>query len=648
VKTGAIRTNYLRTTLGTIILAGLLLSCTAAAAPFAYITNYGNGTVSVIDTATNLVTIDVSVGSQPFGVAVTPDGTKVYVTNYGANTVSVIKTADNSVTTPATVGSKPVGVAVSPDGSKAYVVNSGGKSVSVINTADNSVAATVTVGTLPIGIAVSPDGSNVYVANEGTKSVSVINTSDNSVAATVTVGIPAYGVSVSPDGSKLYVTSFGGKSVSVINTTDNSIAANVTVANSPEGIVVSPDNSKVYVVNAQSDNVSVINTADNSVAATVTVGNQPQGVAVSPDGSNVYVVNTLGNSVSVINTADNSVTTPVTGLSTPRGFGQFIIPPAATTTPVITTPVYAGATSVTGTATAGASIVLKINGVRQTAVTATGGTWTVTVPALATTDTLSATAWLSPNRMSAPVTATVTAAPTPTPTPTPTPASQSDGGSDNSNQAPAAPGVPGTISVNVGGTTSVTGVTVTGTGVNGLIVTSVETSGPGTGIPPPPGILNAYVDITPARYTTITGAQISFFVPQSWLDEHQLTQQEIVLYHNVGNGWQALPTTFVNSKSGENYYTATSPGFSRYAITGQLGLAGGSNVTASPTVLTIGDIAKSSTITPPTSAATMPAQTPKLTPTVLVTSTTPAAAPDTIPVLGALVLCGAIFLFKKN
>ncbi len=54
----------------------------------AYITNWGTGsgsTVSVIDTKTNTVVtaIDVVTPSfgAPFGVAVTPDGSKVYVTD---------------------------------------------------------------------------------------------------------------------------------------------------------------------------------------------------------------------------------------------------------------------------------------------------------------------------------------------------------------------------------------------------------------------------------------------------------------------------------------------------------------------------------------------------------------------------------------
>ena len=49
------------------------------AEPFFYVTNNGNDTVSVIDTATNSITATVPVGARPSGVAITPDGSFAYV-----------------------------------------------------------------------------------------------------------------------------------------------------------------------------------------------------------------------------------------------------------------------------------------------------------------------------------------------------------------------------------------------------------------------------------------------------------------------------------------------------------------------------------------------------------------------------------------
>jgi len=103
----------------------------------------------VIATATNTVTATVTVGLNPEGIAVTPDGTRVYVANFNANTVSVIAAASNKVTATVTVGANPAGVAVTPDGAHVYVANQNNNSVAVIATAGNTVTATVPVGIFP-------------------------------------------------------------------------------------------------------------------------------------------------------------------------------------------------------------------------------------------------------------------------------------------------------------------------------------------------------------------------------------------------------------------------------------------------------------------------------------------------------------------
>ena len=94
-------------------------------------------------------------------MAVTPDGKHAYVTNNGDGTVSVITTATGAVSAPITVGSRPVGVAITPDGKHVYVVNS-----SVDNFVTNDVvsngAGTVSVITTATG-AVSPRSRSATV-----------------------------------------------------------------------------------------------------------------------------------------------------------------------------------------------------------------------------------------------------------------------------------------------------------------------------------------------------------------------------------------------------------------------------------------------------------------------------------------------------
>jgi len=275
--------------------------------------------------------------NYPFGVAVSPDGTKIYVTNANGGNVSVIDTATNNVIATVNIVNVPIGyyiyyIAISPDGTKLYVDYNSRSTpitgyVSVIDTGTNTVTATVNVGDGTdsfagiAGMAVTPDGSKVYVLNRTItthETVSVIDTATNTIIANVPIGINSAAVAITPDGTKAYVANEHSNSVSVINTTNNIVTSTVTVGNSPFGVAVSPDGTRAYVttnIRRAPGNVSVIDTATNTVIDTVPVGllgSSLHGVAVSPDGTNVYVANTLTSSVAtdsiyVINTTNNTV-----------------------------------------------------------------------------------------------------------------------------------------------------------------------------------------------------------------------------------------------------------------------------------------------------------------------------------------------------
>ena len=293
---------------------------------YAYITNYGSNNISVIDTVTNTVIATVNVGFNPLGVTVNPSGTKVYVANEDG-TVSVIDTSTNTVTDSVPVGHLPYGIAINPAGTRVYVVNLGDNTVSVIDTATNTVAATVSVGDNPIGVAFTPDGLNVYVTNHDSNSVSIIDAATNTVTGTVNVGQWPIGVAVNPAGKKVYVANVYSNTVSVIDTATNTVTATVNVGESPVAVAISPDGKNVYVTNSSPisilGTVSVIDTATNNVTTKVSVGNCPYGVAVTPDRTKIYVANEDG-TISVIDTATNSVTDTVPVGQWPIAFGQFL------------------------------------------------------------------------------------------------------------------------------------------------------------------------------------------------------------------------------------------------------------------------------------------------------------------------------------
>ncbi|MFZ3172918.1 MAG: YncE family protein [Carboxydocellales bacterium] len=112
-----------------LVLAGLGLLIPGQAIaesillPRAYICNYYDDSVSVIDVATNSVIDTVYGFSGPRSVAVKPDGTEVNVANNNSSkTVSVINTATNTITANLTVGLNPQAMTRGTDGVNLYVV----------------------------------------------------------------------------------------------------------------------------------------------------------------------------------------------------------------------------------------------------------------------------------------------------------------------------------------------------------------------------------------------------------------------------------------------------------------------------------------------------------------------------------------------
>ena len=77
-----------------------------------FVSNGKDGTVSVIDIATNKITTTIAVGKHPWNMAMTPDGGKLYVANGRSDSVSVIDTATNTKIKDIAVGKRPWGVVI--------------------------------------------------------------------------------------------------------------------------------------------------------------------------------------------------------------------------------------------------------------------------------------------------------------------------------------------------------------------------------------------------------------------------------------------------------------------------------------------------------------------------------------------------------
>jgi YVTN family beta-propeller protein len=184
--------------------SGIVITPNGTRAYVTYISELGLiSVVDIVNGTKKLVEETIPVGNYSAGIAITPSGTQVYVTNLncmppfsGTNgTISLIDTATNQVkmTISDRSGLSPYGIAVSPNREQAYVVEcyfsdtSQSSSLTVINTVNNSVLQRIPVGLLPSTPVVSVDGTQIYVL-DWDHIFNIIDSTTNMVMHKVPVG----------------------------------------------------------------------------------------------------------------------------------------------------------------------------------------------------------------------------------------------------------------------------------------------------------------------------------------------------------------------------------------------------------------------------------------------------------------------------
>jgi YVTN family beta-propeller protein len=301
-----------------VAVIAAMAAASASAAQLAVIAESGGDQVSVVNSATNKpIGTPIAVGDRPESVAITPDGKYAYVTNYGGNSVSVIETGLRRNVGTIEVGEGPIGIAITPDGKYAYVTARGGNEVAVLSTATKKVVKSIPTGIEPTGVAISPTGKFAYVANHADNDVEVINTETMTLAPgePIKVGKGPMGIEFTPGGTA-YVVDEIGKEVSAINTATGKVTGIPLSEESgePRGIAISPDGTQAYVVGLGTGPISVINTGTNKVTNEIEVAGEPQEVAFAANGKTVYVTEAEAPQVQTINVETGKVGSSPIGL----------------------------------------------------------------------------------------------------------------------------------------------------------------------------------------------------------------------------------------------------------------------------------------------------------------------------------------------
>ncbi len=313
-----------------------------------YVSNSGNGSVSVIDTATNQVvdTIpDVGYGS----VLASSDGRYLYVGQYDSYTVAasvkVVDTSTRSVIATVTMpkceyecwanSAGMTDMEISPDNSAVYVSELwigdsfyAGTLTKIDTTTNTVVAATSTsqYGDFYSNIEVSPDGTRLYAASGYPyyPQIDVLDARTLALVGTASLdrspGWPPLSVgslTFSPSGERAYARtteiwpSYTSPTFAVIDTkpdsaTYNTQIATITVPTDALYLVVGADGARAYAVHPGGKSITVIDTAANSVIGSIPssqLGGDYAALAIGPNGT-LYFTNYANNAVYALRPTD--------------------------------------------------------------------------------------------------------------------------------------------------------------------------------------------------------------------------------------------------------------------------------------------------------------------------------------------------------
>ncbi|HZD39528.1 MAG TPA: cytochrome D1 domain-containing protein [Terriglobales bacterium] len=300
------------------LLSTALWSPVATAAPRqtpkAYVGNFKDSTVSVIDTAADKVVATVPVAPGPHGMAMTQDGHTLYVSGDRSSSVDVIDTRTDKVVKTIHVGKAPNGMALTPDDRLLLVAVYDENRIAFIDTATRSVIDTVAVPK-PHTISISPDGKQAYVTVQepGHFGLALIDVGTRSVLRIVALKKTPRDGEFGYDGKAFYFTEAGVSSVQVLDPASGKLVTQIPTGVSPH-FVAYPQGSPFGLVVVQGPGeLLFFDPATNEPARKVAVGKQPHWGTASADGKTVYVTNEGSNTVTVVDVATGRTMTIAVG-----------------------------------------------------------------------------------------------------------------------------------------------------------------------------------------------------------------------------------------------------------------------------------------------------------------------------------------------
>src|ERR1700722_12986502 len=286
---------------------------------YAYISNGGSNTVTVLDLVNMRQDRVIAVGAGPSGLAVNPRRNEVYAVNTNSGTITVINAESNTVAATIPVRRRPYFIDVDAQGNRAYVANSGSNNVSVLDLALRRQIGIIGAGEAPGKARIASDAKTLVITNRASGSVSIADAQAFKVRSSFDHCPGATDAIILPDSSKAFVACSGGHQVMVIGlahrigsepTTADVLLSFLDVGKTPIHLALKPDGGEVFVSNYDSDTISEINTSTNEVGGAYLVGPHPVRGLVNADNSLLYVSDFSAGRVGVYGIDDGKLIPP--------------------------------------------------------------------------------------------------------------------------------------------------------------------------------------------------------------------------------------------------------------------------------------------------------------------------------------------------
>ena len=153
-------------------------------AEFAFVSNAGMATVSVVQLTTGVVK-SIPVGERPEGSVLSHDGKLLFVCNRESASITVIDVERQAAIGEIQTGKGPVRIGITPDGKTLiYALMHDGK-IEFADVARRRPVAQVDVEGEPISLGISPDGQYAFAAAEEKDKVFVISVADRKLLRTI-------------------------------------------------------------------------------------------------------------------------------------------------------------------------------------------------------------------------------------------------------------------------------------------------------------------------------------------------------------------------------------------------------------------------------------------------------------------------------